>query len=59
MRVVSLLVKPKSLKYNVKIDYIGFNIPSEFVVGYGLDYAQKFRNLRSIYILDEGESFRK
>jgi hypoxanthine phosphoribosyltransferase len=59
MRVVSLLVKPKSLKYNVKIDYIGFNIPSEFVVGYGLDYAQKFRNLKSIYILDEGESFRK
>jgi hypoxanthine phosphoribosyltransferase len=59
MRVVSLLVKPKSLKYNVKIDYIGFNIPSEFVVGYGLDYAQKFRNLRSIYILDEGESLGK
>jgi hypoxanthine phosphoribosyltransferase len=59
MRVVSLLVKPKSLKYNAKIDYIGFNIPSEFVVGYGLDYAQKFRNLRSIYILDDGESFKK
>lgn len=57
MRVVSLLVKPKSLKYDVKIDYIGFNIPSEFVIGYGLDYAQKYRNLRSIYILDEGESF--
>jgi hypoxanthine phosphoribosyltransferase len=56
MKVVSLLVKPQSLKYDVKIDYIGFNIPSEFVIGYGLDYAQKFRNLRSIYILDEGES---
>lgn len=52
-KVVSLLVKPNSLKYNVKIDYIGFNIPSEFVIGYGLDYAQKFRNLRSIYILSE------
>jgi hypoxanthine phosphoribosyltransferase len=51
--VVSLLVKPKSLKYNVKIDYIGFNIPSEFVIGYGLDYAQKYRNLRSVYILSE------
>lgn len=59
MRVVSLLVKPESLKYNVKIDYIGFNIPSKFVIGYGLDYAQKYRNLRSIYILDEGESFNK
>lgn len=56
MKVVSLLVKPKSLKYNVKIDYIGFDIPSEFVIGYGLDYAQKYRNLRSIYILDDKNS---
>jgi hypoxanthine phosphoribosyltransferase len=56
MRVVSLLVKPKSLKYNVKIDYIGFDIPSEFVIGYGLDYAQKYRNLRSIYILENNKS---
>jgi hypoxanthine phosphoribosyltransferase len=52
MKVVSLLVKPKSLKYDVKIDYIGFEIPSKFVIGYGLDYAQKYRNLSSIYILD-------
>lgn len=52
MKVVSLLLKPNSLKYNVKIDYIGFNIPSKFVLGYGLDYAQKFRNLRSIYVLE-------
>ena len=51
MKVVSLLCKPNSLKYNVKIDYIGFNIPSKFVIGYGLDYAQKYRNLRSIYVL--------
>jgi hypoxanthine phosphoribosyltransferase len=49
MKFVSLLVKPNSLRYNVKIDYIGFNIPDKFVIGYGLDYAQKFRNLRSIY----------
>jgi hypoxanthine phosphoribosyltransferase len=53
MRVVSLLLKPESLKYDVKIDYIGFNVPSKFVIGYGLDYAQKFRNLRSIYVLEE------
>ncbi len=53
MKVVSLLCKPNSLKYNVKIDYIGFNIPSKFVIGYGLDYAQKYRNLRSIYVLSE------
>ncbi|QQS35090.1 MAG: hypoxanthine phosphoribosyltransferase [Ignavibacteriales bacterium] len=51
MKVVSLLCKPNSLKYNVKIDYIGFNIPSKFIIGYGLDYAQKYRNLRSIYVL--------
>ncbi len=53
MKVVSLLVKPNSLRYNVKIDYIGFDIPSKFVIGYGLDYAQKYRNLRSIYVLSE------
>ena len=51
--VCSLLMKPDSIKYNVKIDYIGFEIPSKFVIGYGLDYAQKFRNLRSIYSLSE------
>ncbi|HSD64265.1 MAG TPA: hypoxanthine phosphoribosyltransferase [Ignavibacteriaceae bacterium] len=53
LKVVSLLVKPKSLKYNVKIDYIGFDIPGKFVIGYGLDYAQKYRNLRSIYVLED------
>lgn len=53
MKVISLLVKPDSLKYNVKIDYIGFDIPSQFVLGYGLDYAQKYRNLRSIYVLKD------
>jgi hypoxanthine phosphoribosyltransferase len=51
MKVVSLLVKPNSLRYDVKIDYIGFDIPSQYVIGYGLDYAQKYRNLRSIYML--------
>ena len=53
MKVCALLVKPNSLKYEVKIDYIGFNIPSKFVIGYGLDYAQKFRNLKNIYVLSE------
>ncbi|MDH3267378.1 MAG: hypoxanthine phosphoribosyltransferase [Ignavibacteria bacterium] len=53
MKVVSLLVKPGSLKYNVKIDYIGFKIPDKFVIGYGLDFAQKYRNLKGIYILNE------
>ncbi|NUN10653.1 MAG: hypoxanthine phosphoribosyltransferase [Ignavibacteriaceae bacterium] len=49
--VVTLLLKPESLKYNVKIDYIGFSIPSKFVIGYGLDYEQKYRNLKAIYAL--------
>jgi hypoxanthine phosphoribosyltransferase len=53
MKVVSLLVKPNSIKYKVKIDYIGFEIPDKFVIGYGLDYAQKYRNLKSIYVLSE------
>lgn len=53
VKVVSLLVKPQSLKYKVKIDYIGFDIPGKFVLGYGLDYAQKYRNLKSIYVLSE------
>lgn len=53
MKVATLLLKPDSLKYEVKIDYIGFKIPSKFVIGYGLDYAQKYRNLPSIYALSE------
>ncbi len=53
IKYVSLLIKPKSLKYDVKIDYIGFEISDEFVIGYGLDYAQKFRNLKAIYQLSE------
>ena len=53
VRVASLLVKPESLKYDVKIDYVGFEIPNKFVIGYGLDYAQKYRNLPSIYVLSE------
>ncbi|MFZ5946864.1 MAG: hypoxanthine phosphoribosyltransferase [Stygiobacter sp.] len=53
VKVISLLLKPDSLKYDVKIDYIGFKIPSKFVIGYGLDYAQKYRNLPSIYVLSE------
>jgi len=53
IRLVTLLTKPGNRKYEVKIDYIGFNIPNKFVIGYGLDYAQKYRNLRSIYVLDE------
>jgi hypoxanthine phosphoribosyltransferase len=53
MKIAAFLFKPNSLRYNVKIDYIGFEIPSKFVIGYGLDYAQKYRNLKSVYIINE------
>jgi len=51
LEFVSLLCKRGSDKLNFKIKYIGFKIPDEFVVGYGLDYAGKYRNLKEIYIL--------
>jgi len=50
-RIVTLLFKKKVAKVDFPIDYVGFEIPPEFVIGYGLDYAQKVRNLRSIYRL--------
>ena len=49
--VVALLLKKSVAKVNFPIDYVGFEIPPEFVIGYGLDYAQKVRNLKSIYRL--------
>lgn len=52
LKFVSLLVKEGPAKIPYEIDYIGFKIPNRFVVGYGLDYAQKFRNLPQIYLMD-------
>ena len=49
--IVSLLAKKSISNLNFKIDFIGFEISSEFVVGYGLDYNQRYRNLDSIYKL--------
>lgn len=51
IRIVSLLVKNMNVNFEFNIDYIGFEISQEFVVGYGLDYNNKFRNLDSIYTL--------
>jgi hypoxanthine phosphoribosyltransferase len=48
VEVFTLLRKPDAQKVNVSPRYIGFDIPNEFVVGYGLDYAQKYRNLRCV-----------
>ena len=50
-RIVTLLYKKDSVKTGFHVDYIGFSIPRDFVIGYGLDYAQRERNLRSIYRL--------
>lgn len=51
LKVVALLDKPSRRKVQVKADYLGFEVPDAFVVGYGLDYAQKYRNLPFIGIL--------
>ncbi len=47
----SLLLKPKALRHDIKIDYTGFEVPNDFLVGYGLDYDGLGRNLQDIYKL--------
>ena len=61
IKVCALLSKPERRKVDVTIDYVGFNIPNKYVVGYGLDYQQKYRNLPYLAVLDtvddEGQGF--
>ena len=45
MRTIALLDKPSRREVNIKTDFLGFEIPDEFVVGYGIDFAQRNRNL--------------
>jgi hypoxanthine phosphoribosyltransferase len=54
LRVAALLSKPAARLVHPPVEYIGYEIPNEFVVGYGLDYAEKYRNLPYIAILREG-----
>jgi hypoxanthine phosphoribosyltransferase len=54
--VCSLLCKPENLEVDVPIDYTGFTVPDKFVIGYGLDYAQYFRNLPYIGVVQEDDS---
>ena len=49
--ICALLDKPSRRKVDLKVDYLGFEIPDHFVVGYGLDYAEKYRNLPYICVL--------
>jgi hypoxanthine phosphoribosyltransferase len=53
LRTACLLSKPSRRIVDVKVEYIGFTIEDKFVVGYGLDYAEKFRNLPHIAVLNE------
>jgi len=53
LHVAALLEKPGNSKYEGTLDYVGFKIPNKFVVGFGLDYAQRYRNLPDIRVLDE------
>jgi hypoxanthine phosphoribosyltransferase len=48
VEVCTLLRKPEAMKVDLKVRYVGFDIPNEFVVGYGLDYAERYRNLRVV-----------
>ncbi|MFN8309378.1 MAG: hypoxanthine phosphoribosyltransferase [Chitinophagales bacterium] len=54
LKVATLLHKPNALKVPVQVDYSGIEIPNDFIVGFGLDYNGFGRNLRDIYVVDEG-----
>ncbi|GAA2086265.1 MULTISPECIES: hypoxanthine phosphoribosyltransferase [Aeromicrobium] len=53
VEIATLLRKPEALEMPVDVKYVGFDIPNAFVIGYGLDYDEKYRNLRSIGTLAE------
>jgi hypoxanthine phosphoribosyltransferase len=54
LKTACLLNKPSRRQVDVTLDYIGFSIEDKFVVGYGLDYAEKYRNLAHIAVLNDG-----
>jgi hypoxanthine phosphoribosyltransferase len=53
LEIATLLDKPERRIQPVDVKYVGFEIPDEFVVGYGLDYAEDYRNLGGVYVLEE------
>lgn len=55
LRIAALLDKPTRRIKPIQADYVGFTIPNEFVVGYGLDYAERYRNLKDVCVLQMTE----
>jgi len=51
VKILALLRKPEAAKVEVEVEYVGFDIPPAFVVGYGLDYAEKYRTLKGVAVL--------
>lgn len=56
LKIATFLTKPEALQHDVKADYVGFEIPNRFVVGYGLDYDGLGRNLDALYVLAPEET---
>jgi hypoxanthine phosphoribosyltransferase len=54
VEICTLLRKPEAARVDIDVKYVGFEIPNQFVVGYGLDYDEKYRNLRGVGILAPG-----
>jgi len=52
-RICTMLFKPEAYHQEIKIDYIGRSIANKFIVGFGLDYDERGRNLKDIYVLDQ------
>jgi len=53
LKIVALLDKPSRRKQPIHADYVGFEIPDKFVVGYGMDYAERYRNLADICVVSD------
>ena len=53
LKVVTLLCKPEAARHGAHAEYVGFEIPDQFVVGYGLDYAERYRNLPYVAVLHQ------
>jgi hypoxanthine phosphoribosyltransferase len=56
LQIAALLDKPERRLRPVQVKYVGFQIPDHFVVGYGLDYAEKYRNLDAVCVLDDSDA---